>query len=654
MDLYLPDPKWATMPIRLFNDAGVAVGSDVLWTAPGEPLTLLFDTSSGSVHYKAYFGSNWPPMHLTDTRAGVYLEIRQGDGKIINNLPDMLQSWNQSHKVLGRVLLTGIFEGGNHFGPQSNVLLHFQGWIDVATPEHLQLALDSVDASFVQVDGKEVVEWPGQHDRWWGPSGPPQGTVDLAPGLHVLDYYNAYILSGSPDPLPLSCSLAVKGGSFKDWTMLQQDTGFFRATTRGNPLYYQLQTSPPVGSVAPGAPALAITWANYLQSVIDTDMADIGLIAMRLTCYPGIAGTPTWTFDDGTTAQGQEILHIFPRPGMRKVLVSLVDGGKQVASLSQTIAVHPRWSNSGNTPELFPDHEADIMARDPMTLSASDLVGCIVIFTGYLKTDDLLKLLPAICAKMKEVNDGDLPYLKDMALYLAQEDWAHPADVIQLLRALIDRTSAVSSPTPATVAVLSESRLALARLVLETTDHTDEVRALIDAINVPSLAREEPRRLKILRADLALATGDVAGARTQYQSLTGEPSGPDVRSSIRRTAKISQARAFLDRKDFDAAEDSLKQVVWQAPIEKMSPDWALTRLRAYQDENLPVEAYLWAKRLLPVITEGSRSELLYRLVDLAFAQGDNDLARKTLSELLTKHPYSEEAAQAKEKWPGQP
>ena len=96
----------------------------------------------------------------------------------------------------------------------------------------------------------------------------------------------------------------------------------------------------------------------------------------------------------------------------------------------------------------------------------------------------------------------------------------------------------------------------------------------------------------------------------------------------------------------------MNEVAWQSPIEKMSPDWALTRLRLYQEQNLPVAAYLWARRLLPVVTESGRSELLFRLTDLAFAQGDNDLAYKTLSELLKKHPYSQEAAQAKEKWPG--
>ena len=33
--IYLPDPKWANLPLRVFTDTGVAVGSDVLSAAPG-------------------------------------------------------------------------------------------------------------------------------------------------------------------------------------------------------------------------------------------------------------------------------------------------------------------------------------------------------------------------------------------------------------------------------------------------------------------------------------------------------------------------------------------------------------------------------------------------------------------------------------------
>ena len=304
-------------------------------------------------------------------------------------------------------------------------------------------------------------------------------------------------------------------------------------------------------------------------------------------------------------------------------------------------------------PALLPQHEANALSRNPAALSASDLAGCFAIFSYYLATDDLLKFLPAVVAKMNDVADADLPYIKSGALLLSREDWVHYAEETQLLRALVDRCGK-GTPTPAVAAIGSQARLALARLLYRSSDKLDDVKALIAGIDPQTLTDREPRILQILNADLALASGDLTGARKQYTDLTGEPTGPDARSSIRQMAKIGQARAYIDRKDFDAAEDALNEVAWQNPIEKISSDWALTRLRLYQEEGLPVLAYTWARRLLPVITDGGRAELLYRTTDLAFSQNDSALANKTLAELLSKHPYSEEAAQAKQKWPASP
>jgi hypothetical protein len=650
VNLFLPDPKWETMPIRVFTDAGVAVGSDLLWTAPGEPATLLFDSSSGAKRYKVYVGSNWPALHVPDVKAGVWMESRAGDGKLINKLPDMLQAWNQSTKVIGRAISDTLFVGGNPFGPQVNLLTHFQGWFDLPTPEHLQLAAVSVDAAFVLVDGKEVVESPGQHDRWYGPAGPPQVAVDLAAGPHLLEFYNAYVASPDGNP-PLTCALAVKGGRFTDWTMITGTAYFFRRVGSARVVAYELQKDIP-GAVTSGiAPTLALDWTLGDESVINTDVADIGLISLQLNCPCPPKGTFTWTFDDGSTAQGQNVTHLFLRPGMRTIHLSLRVDDKEVGALDQTVSVHADWANPGMHPELRNDQEAAAMRLDPASLPVSDLAGCFALFGFYLKVDDLQKLAPALTAKMNGTSDADLPYVLKGATLLAREDWAHADQNIQLLRALIDRCGQ-GTPSPQVHSLASEARLALARLIFKTSDKLDDVKALVDAINVTDLTGDEPRILSILQADLALAAGDVPGARRHYVALTAEPSGPDVRSSIRRTAKISQARAFIDRKDFDAAEDALNEVAWNEPIEKLSPEWALTRLRLYQEENLPQPAYIWAKRLQPVLIESGRSELLFRLTDLAFAQGDSDLARKTLSELLLKHPYSEEAAEAKERWPG--
>ena len=645
--LFLPDPSWEGLPIRVFTESGVAVGSDVLWTAPGEPVTLLFDSSSGAKSYHVYVASNWPPLHMPDSHAGVWLETRAGDGRVINTAPDMLDAWSKSTTVEGRAVVPSIFEGGNRFGPQTNLFLHLQGWFAIDKPKHLDFAPVSVDSSFVLVDGKEVVKWPGDHDWGYGPQGPPQGGVDVTAGIHVVDYYNAYRQRDGGRPPVLAC-LSVQNGPSPGWAMLTPDQKFFRPVMNDHINSYELQTAPGPGE---RVPQLAFGWDVSDDSPLFTDYADLGLVAMQFTVYSPPNGTATWTFDDGTTQDGAQVTHVFPRPGMRTVQLTIKDGGRVVASVSRVVNVHLHWFPINHMePNLGDATEKPIMARDPASFNASDLAGVFAVLGGpFRKTEDIAQLAPALVDKIKDVKDADLPFLKDAAAHFVRDDRDRYDVQEQLLRALIDRTS--SSTAPSLVAVANQSRLVLAQLLMKFTDQTAEIGKLVDAINPTSLDQRGPRSLDILRGDLLLATGDIDGARKKYQALTGDPQGADARSSIRRTARIGQARAFIDRKDYDAAEEALRDVSWQAPVEKLAPDWALTRLRLYEAENLPQAAFLWAKRLLPVIASAGRPELLYHLTDLALAQKDPELAHKTLDELLKKHPYSEEAAKAKERWP---
>jgi hypothetical protein len=652
--LYLPDPNWGGYPLRVFTDAGAPVGSSTIWSSPGGPTTVIFDSSSNSRLYKVYMGAtNWPPLPIPNTaNAGVLLESRPGDGKSVDHLPDMLAAWKQSRPTLGRELLNGIFEGGNRFGPEMPIFTYFQGWFDVAAQEHLELAAISNDASFVLVDGKEVVEWPGLHDVWPGIKAEHNGAVDLAPGPHLLEYYNAYV----PDKernRPLWANLAVKGGTIEKWTMANVDGAFFRPAGHMHVTDYQLESSADASSSNTHTPPFAFSWDVTGQSLIAPTIADIGLIAVQFNCLPKTAGTITWTFDDGTTAQGPSISHLFARPGERLVKISVkdVDGTTDLGSVVRTIDVHPNWVLLNNyQPQLNPDHLTEMMTRDPKLLSAADLVGCAAVFSIFKSTDGLLKILPALVSKMKEVQDIDLPYLKDAGTYLTDNDTTHTAVTGPFLQALSDRSAAARTGAGAPPAS-NTARLALVKIKLRTTDNTADVKALLDGVKVDTLVGEEKKTYDILRADLALAMGDVAGARLQYQTATGAPGGPDVRSSIRRTARIAQARSYLDQKDYESADDALWDVKLAEPIATLSPDWALTQLRAYQEEGLTNEAFIWAVRLLPVITDDGRSELLFRLTDLAYAQKLDDVGKKSLTELLKNFPYSQAAARAKEKWP---
>jgi len=641
-DLYIPVPRWIGQTIGVFNDSGQRVASEILSNTPGGPLTVVFDSSSNAQHYDVYFGSSdWPPLPLTNDKNGVMLETRDGDGREIDKLPDMLVAWNKATVVEGKGLVPGIFEGGNRFGPQRNLLLHFHGYFTAAANEHIDLAAISTDSSFVLVDGKEVVEWPGPHDVGGGMQEQHQGGVDMTAGPHELDYYNDYFQPGGP---PLVACLAVKGGPIAAWTMTNSDSTFFTSTAHAHVIDYAISGT--------SAPPMAVTFTPKDQSMIAHDVTDAGFVTETLTALPPEDGTVTWTFDDGTTATGQTVDHLFPRPGLRTVQVEVKDPTAAVAPSRQIVNFHPDWYRVTTAPpDLHPDDVKEILSRDPATFSASDLVGCMAVFGTYQLNDQsndaLLKFAPALTTQMKNVADADLPYVK-LGISVLAPELTHATVTAPLLQAVIDRCGT----TPALVQTASWARLNLAQLTLVTTDNTDQVTSLLAGIPPNSLSGEDARRAAILQADLLLATGKVDEARKKYEDITGSPGGPDARSSVRETGEIGQARVFIDRKDDLSAEDSLNQVAWDEPIEKVTPEWALSRLRLYEDENLPDIAIIYAKRLLNVINGSERSELLYRLTELAAQKGDKDLAGKSLAELLQKHAYSEEAAKAKAKWPG--
>ena len=638
-EIAVPNPRWLASPIRVFDANGQAVGSELLPTPPGDPIRIVFDASTHTQSYDVYFGAtDWPPMPLKDEKQGVWLESRVGDGKGADKLSDMMDLWTKAaDKPEGKTIVPGIFEGGNRFGPEKNLLLHFTGYFNATAKEHIDFAVMSSDAAFVLVDGKEVVEWPGAHDWWGGMQAQHQGGVDLDPGLHTLDYYCDYFQTG----MPLLVCLAAKGGPIDKWAMMQPNNALFTPTAHAHVTDYAFQGT--------AAPPLAIDSVVKDQSVAEHNNPDLAFITETFTCRPPQDGTVTWTFDDGGTATGETVDHLFARPGLRVVQVQMQDANSSIRPVQQQIHVRPDWYKLTTTPpDLNAPDKADLLARDPNLFTPADIAGSFGMFGTYQAIDGLVKLQPAATAKMKQIADGDLTYIK-LGLALLAPDLTNAKATEPLLRALVDRCG--TTPNTAVAPIAAWARLSLAQLVFTTHEPTDEPATLIASVNKAALSGDDQRRLAILQDDLLLAQGKVDDARKGYQAVTGDPNGPDARSGVRQTGRIGQARVFLDRGDLQAAEDAINEVAWESPNEKLSSDWELTRLRIYEGQKLPDVAIIYAKRLLPVMSGGDRSELLFHLVQLAADKGDKDLAGKTLAELLAKHAYSEEAAKAKAKWP---
>lgn len=101
----------------------------------------------------------------------------------------------RSKKVFGKGRRRQINDPGNPFGPSNRYLSIYKGLIQCPTDGIYGFATDSDDASFLLIDGRLVVQWPGGHN----PSGKfdHHGTISLKAGIHRIEYYHVQVGGGA-------------------------------------------------------------------------------------------------------------------------------------------------------------------------------------------------------------------------------------------------------------------------------------------------------------------------------------------------------------------------------------------------------------------------------------------------------------------------
>ncbi len=78
----------------------------------------------------------------------------------------------------------------NPFGPDDDFSSWYVGAILLAKKEHIYFATVSDEGSEFAIDGKTIHSWPGTHTREGGAKGQHGAGVDLAEGLHRVDYFH--------------------------------------------------------------------------------------------------------------------------------------------------------------------------------------------------------------------------------------------------------------------------------------------------------------------------------------------------------------------------------------------------------------------------------------------------------------------------------
>ena len=120
---------------------------------------------------------------------------------------------------------------------------------------------------------------------------------------------------------------------------------------------------------------------------------------------------------------------------------------------------------------------------------------------------------------------------------------------------------------------------------------------------------------------------------------------------MQAAARLESARDLIRRGEYEAAEEHLRQIEWETPIDRLSPEVGLGLILVHLGRKEYPLALSRCQRLLYSATvDTHRADVLFYLIETELALNRPDAARETYAKLLKENPYSEATARAKDRW----
>lgn len=603
------------------------VGADVVWQRPGEPVLVRFDASSGAPRYLVRLGAAeaaaapvWRPQ------AGLLLETRVRPEGPAEKLAEAQELWRRAaNQAQGRGFVSDIYMGINPYGVTGDVLCRLDGWFRVPQDGRYEFATLSKDASFLQIDGRPVAEWPGWHGLDGGMHGQHSGGIDLKAGIHRIEYLNV----ASGDGLCISVAWRKPGAKL-----------FVPLPPEAFVPVAEFRVAGVAGDAA--AAAAAFGWVHEVYAAAEPDL----LIGTRFhVLSPADGVTYHWVFDDGTEAEGASVRHVFTCEAMREVEVTASRDGRKIGALRQSVMVRRNWGQTAEYPEsVFGDLAKLLRAAPPERLKPDDLARA-VLMAWHVKDRSLLTALAAgVLPRIPAFGGANARALYQLGFHFQYPAANRYGDVPRVWDAVIGDARA-----DAELRALAGLHLA-GFLIHAGTDPMRALNLLDTAANDAALPEAERRLKQIFRADALVLTGRRDAAVAAYRQAGTAVAAGDTAYEVRRRARIENARDFLRRREYDTAEQVIRDLEWEWPLERLELESGLIMIGAHRGRGEGLLALTACERLLQAApADPRRPDLLLAMADVQRELGRTAACAVTLKKLFAEHPYSEAAAVARDR-----
>lgn len=610
---------------RVVTGDGRPLRHHVLWAAEGAPLKIMFDSSSQPDTVEVYLfdgaeetPSAWQPV------AGIVLETREYADGVLRDLDGVRAMWDASPRVLGRSVVDAIFQGQHPHGPTYRFLARYVAALEIRHAGVYSFATLSDDASFLLVNGVPTAAWPGTHAPESGRYGEHSGPIALPVGTARLEYFNA-----QPDQ-GFQVAAAWKPPGKERFHVIP--TQAFVPVARFDPIIHE--------RAGGGA---AVTWSVTDHVLLE----DLAFVRLRFTALPGFrrqADPVTWRFDDGSVATGTDVSHVFLSAGMRDVAVQ-PGGGQgdgQANGATLRIDVHPRWEQIEEWPwPVYDEYRKELLARELASAPVRDLIALVRMSDKVQDWPLLAKAGAVVLSRHTDFTETPDVFYR-LGLALQRPELKRYVEAETAFRLLL---AAAEGP------LRERARLHLAGFLAHGKGDAGEALALLEEIDTARLTPDEDRQRRLYIGDARLARGKVDDARAQFIRIGTVVPMQDTQYVLRRRARLEAALDYLRRGEYEAVENTVRAIEWETPLARMDVETGIPMIRAHIARGELPFALQRCLRLLQAAGDSEKgADLLLYLAEIYDTMGSREGLRDTLLALREKHPYSEAAARAHDRW----
>jgi len=653
------------------------VPARVLQLGPGDYCRLAFETVGGQFSYEVLYGGQPPEegaVPAWTSNDGLLLETREYKDCNLNSLESVRQAFDASKRI-GSDYVDNVQHSYNPFSLSPGPFLsRYSGYLRVGSAGTYGFLTSSQDCSFLLIDDKIVVDAPGRHPPMYQATRGTRKDIQLTAGAHKFEYYHA---ATGPTAMMVAAWEVAPADSKPKPEAIPSEA--FRTAAIG-----RVQTGPVTTRVAKLVPDFLVNIAGDVP-LPDNELALVGVRFMDISPNAlTLNARLLWDFGDGQTSETPNPVHVYLRPGVYPVKLS-VKRGTRTSEMTNRV-----WIDRPNVLKKEEFHKLDdylpiLETYDPKKLDAVAL-GQLVLAYQFKATTILAPPEPEEDNKGKAEEQQE-PDAEPDPEKVRQEGEAKRAEALKYVTAAVT-AGQVPFVGEESAAQGDEDLIKLARLVgpmardavgdsllaariwhgasrkivdgqlkaeceIEAADvaagdllKQDVAKPLLEAAtaHLQKIATGPlASRLQRVWGDYYAITGDGASARKFYGQA--EAALGSSRTHIERTAwqgaHSRSTEQFLKSGEFDLAAKELRAWQDEFPADKIDGYLTLMFARYWAGRQKYAEAARLAEEQLAVNADSPHiDQLLVLAADCEVKRGQVDRALAVLNQLLKDYPGS--------------